>query len=87
MKFEYDTDKSASNLLKHGIDFEAAQLLWDDPALLEAPAKTDGEPRVISIGRIGARHWAAIWTWRNGVVRIISVRRARREEISLYENH
>ena len=85
MQFEYDPDKSAANEAKHGIDFEAAQALWDDPWLLEAPARTQDEPRVIVIGRIGRRHWAAIWTPRDGAVRIISVRRARKEEVERYE--
>lgn len=38
--FEFDEIKSQANLVKHGIDFVDAQLLWDDPMLLEIPAKT-----------------------------------------------
>lgn len=53
MNFEYDPAKSASNLAKHGIDFDRAQALWDDPRMLEAPARTEDEPRFLSIGRIG----------------------------------
>ena len=33
--FEFDSSKSDSNRLKHGIDFEEAQALWNDPMLLE----------------------------------------------------
>ena len=40
MEFEYDPDKSAENKRKHGIDFEEAQALWADSALLEIPART-----------------------------------------------
>ncbi|MGE4472760.1 MAG: BrnT family toxin [Sulfuricurvum sp.] len=43
MIFEYDPDKSSSNLQKHGIDFERAQLLWGDPNALEIQAKSDSE--------------------------------------------
>ncbi|WP_416908076.1 MAG: BrnT family toxin [Polymorphobacter sp.] len=86
MKFDFDAAKSAQNRAKHGIDFEQAQALWADPWLLEAPARTEGEPRILSVGRIGERHWAAIWTPRGNSVRIISVRRARKEEIDRYEN-
>jgi uncharacterized protein len=50
--FEYDENKSASNLEKHGIDFAEAQLLWDDADLLEIPAKTTDEPRSLVIGMI-----------------------------------
>lgn len=86
MKFEYDAAKSASNLLKHGIDFAKAQAMWDDPSMLEIPARTEGEPRSMSIAMIEGRHWAAVWTRRGSVVRIISVRRARKEEIDYYED-
>lgn len=86
MRFEYDPDKSAVNKAKHGIDFEAAQALWDDPLLLEVPARTEDEPRFLAIGKIGGKHWAAVWVFREGRVRIVSVRRARREEIGYYES-
>ncbi|MEQ8391175.1 MAG: BrnT family toxin [Thalassospira sp.] len=87
MDFEYDPIKSASNLLKHGIDFDQAQVLWDDPWVLEAPAKTSDEPRFLTIGKIEDKHWAAIWTPRGDALRIISVRRARKEEIEFYESN
>ncbi|OCW59040.1 BrnT family toxin [Hoeflea olei] len=86
MEFEFDPNKSVSNLSKHGIDFDRAQALWDDPWMLEAPVVTEDEPRFISIGKIDGRHWAAIWTPRGSAVRIISVRRARKEEIGRYED-
>ncbi len=86
MEFEYDPEKSRSNRLKHGIDFEAAQALWDDADLLEVPARTDDEPRYLIIGRIGTQHWSAIVTYRETKLRIISVRRSRAEEIGLYES-
>ena len=84
--FEFDPVKSAANLEKHGIAFDAAEALWADPALLEIPARTNGEPRFLVIGRIAGKHWSAVITYRGGNVRIISVRRARKEEIEAYEN-
>jgi uncharacterized protein len=87
MKFEFDRAKSDANLSKHGIDFEQAQALWNDPWILEAPAKTEDEPRLLSIGKIEGKHWAAVWTPRGDAVRIISVRRARKEEIGFYESN
>lgn len=86
MEFEFDPAKSASNKAKHGIDFVDAQALWNDLSLLEIPARLDGELRMVAIGRIAARHWVAIWTARGARVRIISVRRARREEVAIYED-
>ena len=85
-QFEFDPEKSARNKVKHGIDFIEAQALWDDPDLLEVPAKTEDEPRFLIIGRIGPKHWSAIVTYRNYNIRIISVRRSRIEEVDLYES-
>lgn len=87
MEFEHDPVKSAANLAKHGIDFDQARALWNDPWVLEAPARTEDEPRFMAIGRIEGRHWTAIWTPRGDAVRIISVRRARKEEIGHYEGN
>jgi uncharacterized protein len=84
--FEFDPAKSESNLAKHGIDFVDAQKLWDDPMLLEIPAKTDDEPRYLLIGLIDGKHWSAVVTYRQSNVRLISVRRARTEEVALYES-
>jgi uncharacterized DUF497 family protein len=86
MDFEYDTEKSASNLKKHGITFEEAKSLWDDPDLLEFPAKNIDEQRALIIGRIQGKHWSAIVTYREPNIRIISVRRSREKEIELYES-
>ncbi|MCA3019758.1 MAG: BrnT family toxin [bacterium] len=84
--FEFDTAKSEANRLKHGIDFVEAQALWDDPMLLEIPAKTDDEPRYLVIGLINDKHWSAVVTYRGANIRLISVRRARLEEQTLYES-
>jgi uncharacterized DUF497 family protein len=84
--FEFDTTKSDINLTKHGIDFLVAQRLWNDPMLLEIPAKVSDEPRHLLIGLIDGKHWSAIITYRGSNVRLISVRRARKEEVTLYES-
>lgn len=86
MKFEYDPAKSDSNKQKHGIDFMEAQALWDDPDLLEVPIKTSDEPRYLIVGKIVGKHWSGIITYRDNAVRIISVRRSRKEEIVIYES-
>lgn len=85
MKFDYDPNKSDLNKQKHGIHFVEAQLLWDDPNLLEVAARTDDEPRYLVIGVIRGKLWSAVITYRNETIRIISVRRSRGEEVSLYE--
>ena len=84
--FEYDPVKSFANAEKHGIDFEEAKSLWaDDDALrIRAHDGADGEQRWLVIGRIGDLLWAAAVTYRANATRIISVRRARKDEEQLY---
>ena len=84
--FEFDEAKSQSNFLKHGIDFIDAQALWNDPSLLEIPAKTEDEPRFLMIGVVAGKYWSAVIAYRGVNVRLISVRRSRTEEVSLYES-
>lgn len=85
MEFEFDQDKSEANKAKHGIDFVAAQLLWEDPDRLQIPARTRGEARLMLIGRVDDRCWSAIFTIRGDKTRIISVRRSRTKEVERYE--
>jgi len=85
MEFEFDPAKSAANKAKHGIDFDEAQELSKDPDRALAPALTGSEPRIVAIGKIGDKIWTAVFTWRGDRVRIISVRRARKNEIERYE--
>ena len=85
-EFEFDEAKSQANLNKHGIDFVAAQELWKDPYLLEIRAKSEDEPRFALIGKIDERYWSAIVTYREGRIRLISVRRSRKKEVELYES-
>ncbi len=84
--FEFDARKSASNKTKHGVDFVEAQALWLDPSLIEIPALTDDEPRFLVIGKLLEKHWSAVVTYRDGDIRLISVRRSRTEEIEIYES-
>jgi len=85
MKFEFDSEKSEANRAKHGIDFVEGQALWEDPDRLQVPARTQGEPRLMLIGLIGAKHWSVIFTIRDDKTRIISVRRSRTKEVERYE--
>jgi len=85
MEFEFDPEKSDNNKKKHGIDFLEAQALFDDPDLIEIPAKTTDEPRFLVVGMIEDKHWSGVVTYRGERARIISVRRSRKEEVDLYE--
>ena len=86
MEFECDPEKSEANKAKHGIDFVEGQALWEDPDRLQLPARTQGEPRLMLIGRIAEKHWSAIFTIRDDRTRIISIRRSRTKEVEQYEN-
>ena len=86
MKFEYDSEKSISNKMKHGIDFHEAQALWDDLDIIEIPALTADEPRFMAVGKIADKHWSGVITYRGDTIRIISVRRSGKEEVDIYES-
>ncbi|HEJ2455472.1 toxin [Vibrio cidicii] len=86
IKFEFDENKSRSNLEKHGIDFHTAQGLWNDSDLIEIPANTSDEPRYLVVGLLNSKHWSGVITYRGTNIRIISVRRSRKAEVSLYES-
>ncbi len=86
VEFEFDEAKSQANKSKHGIDFVEAQVLWFDEMLVEIPARTEDEPRFVVVGMISEKHWSAVVTYRGERIRIISVRRARVEEVAIYES-
>jgi uncharacterized DUF497 family protein len=86
MEFEFDPRKSDSNKKKHGLDFHEAHVLWDDPDLIEIPVQTIDEPRYLVIGTIEGKHWSGVIAYRGDKVRIISVRRSRKEEVAIYES-
>jgi uncharacterized DUF497 family protein len=83
--FEWDPAKAASNLAKHGVDFEDAIDVFDDPQHLE---RTDpgsrGEPRSQAIGMAKGRILFVSFTLRGQVRRLISVRKASRRERAAY---
>lgn len=85
MEFEYDPKKSISNLLKHGIDFMRAQRLWDSPTVEVSVNGDYGEERFAVFGVIEGENWTAIITYRGGNIRIISVRRSKKNEVKYYD--
>ena len=87
MPFEFDPNKSAANKDKHGIDFDEAQALWNDDNRVENDTGFQGEARYMVTGSIGERIWTAVFTMRDGRVRLISVRRARDEEVERYKGN
>jgi hypothetical protein len=85
MLFEWDEAKRRSNIEKHGIDFQRAQLVFDSRPRLDIESPRLGEDRLLSIAILNGRLVAVIWVWRgDDVHRIISVRRARGAEERQY---
>ncbi|MFZ0828119.1 MAG: BrnT family toxin [Verrucomicrobiia bacterium] len=85
MAFEFDEAKSAANKLKHGLDFFEAQTLWQDVDAVELPARSEVEARRLLIAKKEGKAWVAVFTEREGRIRIISVRPARTNEEAIYE--
>ena len=84
--FEWDPEKEALNIRKHGIDFTSASLIWDDDVLERIDTRRDyGEVRVQAFGAVESRILTVIFTWREDIRRIILARRANLREKRLFE--
>jgi uncharacterized DUF497 family protein len=83
--FEYDLRKSDLNRRKHGIDFVSIQKVWIE-RVIQLRSHYEKEERMLVIGHIGEKFWTVVITLRNGVIRIISARRAREYEIKIWKN-
>ena len=85
--FEWDEDKAQHNLNKHGIAFVGALAVFEDPQRIERlDLRWDyGEERVQVIGRSKGRVLFVVYTRRGDVIRLISARRANRNERKAYE--
>lgn len=81
--FEWDESKRLANLAKHGIDFRDAVGVFDR-SHLTVRSTHEGEARHISLGLVGEAVVAVVWTDRDGTIRLISVRAARRNERQIY---
>ena len=86
MRFEWDEAKRAANLAKHGVDFAAVESFDFESAIVTTDDRdVYEEPREIALGFIGVRLHILIFTWRNDVVRVISLRKANSREVKIYE--
>ena len=87
MRFEWDEDKNRENIRKHGLDFADAEELFQGPMWIRPDLRFDyGEPRLIGIGAIGSRIILAAFTEvDDDTIRIISLRRAKKNERSKFE--
>jgi uncharacterized DUF497 family protein len=85
MEFEWDPDKRDANLKKHPIDFEGAKKIWDRRVIeLQSHRSQFTEDRFLAIGLYKGLEITVIFTKRENKIRIISARRSRADERSLY---
>lgn len=92
MKFEWDPAKNRINYQKHGVSFDVARKVFDDPlAAYLFDRIVDGEERWHAVGHVaGLPLLVVVHTWRDKdgeeIVRIISARQASSRERKNYEN-
>jgi uncharacterized DUF497 family protein len=86
MLFEWDESKRQTNLAKHGIDFRDAIWVFDGP-VFESMSQRRGEDRVVVIGSMEGIEIVLVYVMRGKQRRIISARRAHRNERQDYANH
>ena len=85
IEFEWDSRKSDANLGKHGLDFEEASQIFYGPVFVRSSDR-ENEERWIAVGSLDERLIAVVFTRRADSIRIISARRARKDEESAYRN-
>ena len=82
--FEWDEKKNKANEEKHGLRFEDATKVFDDPDRIQYIASKGNERRFITVGKVIKIIVAVVYTVRSGMLRIISARQARKSEINDY---
>ena len=92
MRWTWDQDKSRVNERKHALDFDTAQLVFDDPLMVHRPDPSLDEERWHTIGTVGGVAIIVVHTWPrfvpsegDEVARIISARKATPHERRAYE--
>lgn len=89
MQIEFDTDKDAANIARHGVALALGAKIFDDHEVLIVPTirERDREERYKAIGLIGDKFWTAIHVYRGDVVRFLSVRRSNTSEQRSYYSY
>jgi len=87
MEFEWDESKAAANLANHGVSFEEAATVFDDPLLVDFydPDHSDEEHRYLIIGESRRGNLLVVSYTERPKIRIISARHATRSERKAYE--
>ena len=86
MPISFDPQKNERNIAQRGIPFEIVEdFEWDNALVVEDLRKDYGERRFQALGLIAGRLHALVFTPRAGLAHVISLRKANRREIKLYE--
>lgn len=84
-QFEWDEKKARSNQEKHGVDFEDAIDIFEDTWVARKDTRVDyGEDRMIALGEVDGHVLVVVYTMRGGTCRLISARKANRDERYAY---
>lgn len=86
MKLEWDNNKNEANIQRHGIDFHDAALIFEHPMLIKPDTRKDyGEKRLVGLGLLYEVVIVIVFTKRGDAIRVISIRRANRNERKVYQ--
>jgi uncharacterized protein len=86
MQFEWDNRKNKANIIKHKLDFETVgNFAWHEAVVFERSRPEDAEQRFVAVGMLEAKIHTVVFTSRGMKTRIISVRRANKQEEHFYE--
>jgi uncharacterized DUF497 family protein len=88
MQFEWDKNKAAKNLSKHGVSFEEAKTVFDDPLYVDFydPDHSEKEERYLIVGESNRRRLLIVsYTEKEKAIRLISAREVTRSEREAYE--
>jgi len=88
MEIEFDPEKEARNRTRHRIGFAGAEAIFAGFHIDDEDGREDyGETRFVTLGRIGRRVVVCVWSPRGGKARIISLRKADKNEREIYHLH
>ncbi len=86
MKFEWDKNKNETNIERHEIDFRDAHLIFEHPMLIRTDTRKDyGEKRLVGLGLLFGVEIVIVFTKRGDNIRVISIRRANKNERKVYQ--
>jgi len=85
MEIEFDLDKEARNRVRYKMGFGGAEAIFDGFHIDDEDDREDyGETRFVTLGRIGRQVVVCVWTPREAKARIISLRKAEKDEREIY---